>query len=112
MQIHVTYNGEQFELPSAGIADMVAFERHFGLSASALAPEEGEEQNARLEYMCFLAYRGLRKLGALPPGEGGKAIPFGDEFLDGIDDFEVIDEDDDEAGDEAPDPTVPAQVTG
>ena len=99
MQIQVTYHGQKYELPKSGLADMVAFERQFGVSSSVLGSEGGDN---RLEYVLFLAYRGLRKLGV-------QVGSFDDAFLDALDDFEV--EGTEEANEEA-DPTVPAPAPG
>lgn len=100
MQILATYQGQKHELPATGLADMVAFERQFGVSSSVLG--EAAEGAQRLEYLCFLVYRGLRKLGVVTG-------PYDDAFLDGIEDISVEGADDEEG--EA-DPTDPARATG
>lgn len=95
----VTYNGAEHALPEPSLADMVAFERKFNMPSSVL----GNESASRLEWVCFLAWRGLRRLDA----NGG--LDFGDAFIDGLD---FVDEpaaaDDAPAEIEAEDPTDPA----
>lgn len=98
MQIHVTYKGEKHELPATGLADMVAFERQFGVSSSVL----GEEGEGRLEYLCFLVFRGLRKLGIVTGA-------YDDDFLEGIEELDVQGAED---GEEEADPTAQARATG
>jgi hypothetical protein len=103
VQIQVKFQGTEHTLPDSGLADMVAFERHFGLSSSVLGGES--ESGQRVEWMCFLVYRGLRKLNVI-----AKDVPFDDDFLEGIDTFDV--KDDDEAEAPAADPSVPAAALG
>jgi hypothetical protein len=102
VQITVKYAGTQYQLPTFGPADFVAFERQFGVSASAFQDEE----NARFEWLCFLVYRGLIRLEVVP-----RTQEFDENFLEDIDELEV-DGEDDEAVDPDLDPTVPAAPLG
>lgn len=86
MKITATVAGEIREIPDPSLADLVAFERHFGISSTALAPQEGETSDVRMEWIAFLAYRGLVRIGAVD-----KAATF-DEVLEQIEDFQ-LDED-------------------
>lgn len=80
----IKFRGKEYTLAAAGLADMVAFERHFGVPSSVLA----DLTVARIEWICFLAWRGLNRLKV----EGAEA--FTDALLedlefDGEDDTEV-----------------------
>ena len=94
MQIRVKYDGTNFELPDYGPSDFVAFERHFKVSAAALSPDEGDKSSVMFEWICFLVYRGLKRIGALSADDsvGG----FTDAFIDRITELEFEgDEEDD-----------------
>lgn len=102
--IRVIFDGETYTIQKFGPADLVAFERHFGVSAQAFTPDEtGKSPDVRFEWLCFLVFRGLRKLGVID-----KTAAFDDDFLDRIDDLEVPDEDE---KDETADPTDPVALT-
>lgn len=89
----IKFKGVEYTLAEAGVADMVAFERHFNLPSSVMG-----EDGARVEWMCFLAWRGLKRV------MGADAPAYGDDFLDN---FEfLIDEGDEVAVSE--DPTAQA----
>ncbi len=103
MQIRATFNGQKYDLPESGLADMVAFERQFKQPASVLS--DAATGGGRIEYLMFLVYRGLKKLKV----EG--VVAFDDDFLEAVTDLEVEGEDDEEGDDEA-DPTVPAVAPG
>jgi hypothetical protein len=77
----VEYDGQTFQIEKFGPADLVAFERRFGVSASVF---DGTSGDVRFEWICFLVWRGLRRLGAI-----SKDLEFDDEFLEGIDDVEM-----------------------
>lgn len=89
------------EVREPKLSDLVAFERQFGVPASSLEPEpklnevtgepvldeKGEpvlQITAKLEWICFLLWRGLRKAGVI-----AKDVPFDDDFLDRVEDVEV-----------------------
>lgn len=91
MRLNVTYDGKDYELPEAGLFDFVMLERQFGISAKSI------EEDPRVEFMAFLAYVGLRKLGVV-------AYKYSDEFLELLTDLKP-DADEDEA---AADPTTAA----
>ncbi len=55
--LRVTINGATHEV-TAGPLELVMFEREYGVSAASLASQE-----PRLEWMCFLAYRAMRRAG-------------------------------------------------
>lgn len=80
--IVVTYNGQQFTITKLGPADLVAFERQFQQSASVFA----EGAAVKFEWVCFLVWRGLRRLGAITREQA-----FDDEFLDLIDEIDMVD---------------------
>lgn len=92
--IRVVFDGAQYDLPKTGPADLVAFERKFGVSAAAFSEEGG----ARFEWLCFLVWRGLRRAKVI-----AAEVEFDDSFLERIEEIDVPDGDDEEA-----DPTVPA----
>lgn len=76
MKIAVEYDGAKHTLPTFGPSDFVAFERKFEQPASVL----GEEGTARFEWLTFLVWRGLKKVGVI----NHKEVPFDDDFLDKI----------------------------
>lgn len=101
--IKFTYNGETGQVDSIGLADMVAFEKHFGISAAALQPPpklnpdgsvmldaNGEpvldDTAVRLEWVAFMVYRAARKLGMI-----SKETPFDEDFLEGVGEVEIGD---------------------
>lgn len=92
MQIRVKYDGQDFDLPDYGPSDFVAFERHFKVSAAALSPEEGDKNSVMFEWICFLVYRGLKRIDALKAEDavGG----FTEAFIDRLSDLVFEDEDD------------------
>lgn len=98
--VRVVFDGERREVSKFGPSDLVAFERHFGVPASVLAPDENGESNARIEWFCFLIWRALRRTGVI-----GKDVAFDEDFLDRIEEIEAGD--DDETVEDVP-PTVPA----
>jgi hypothetical protein len=90
-------NGERVshEIPEASLSDLVAFERHFGITSTVLSPDEGESGSMRMEWIAFIVYRGLIRLGAFE-----KTASF-DDVLDQIVDFEMLDDEGDETEEEA-----------
>lgn len=93
MKLIVTYKGERHEFGKPGMKDLVMLERQFKVGAQAL------QDDPRMEYMLFLAYCALKRSGVVT----GK---YTDDFLDEVDELESEGgEDEDEAGDEAADPT-------
>lgn len=114
---------EVVKVHEPGLSVLVAFEKHFGLPASVLDAEtepvlddegqqvlddEGEPQvrivsEFRLEWICFLVWRQLVRQGELPEG-----TPFDDDFLDRIEDVEMVGAEKEDAG---LDPSVPAPPT-
>lgn len=93
MKIAVVYDGAKHELPTFGPADFVAFERRFEKPASVL----GEEGTARFEWLTFLVWRGLKKVGVI-----NHETPFDDQFLDLIRSIDVGEEKDGDDDDESP----------
>lgn len=94
-------DGEWYDVKEPKLSDLVAFERQFGVPASSLEPvpvlnevtgepaltDEGEpvqKLDAKLEWICFLLWRGLRKVGAIP-----ESTPFDDDFIDRVDELDV-----------------------
>lgn len=117
----IVYNGEPHDFGEAKLGDLIAFERMFGVKATALQPKpkfdehgqavynEKDEQvmepaDISLEWLAFLFWRALRRQGGI-----GKDVAFDDDFLDGIDSIEQVDADG-EASDA--DPSVPGQPPG
>jgi hypothetical protein len=92
------YLGERFPVRSAGIGDLVAFERHFHCSAEKFQEEK------RVEFLAWLAWHIVvvkgRKL-------GGPSVVSFDLFLDGLEDIE-INADKDEADASDPQPAAPS----
>lgn len=97
LAFNVEYDGQTYLTKKVGPADLVAFERKFGISASALAPDEDGTSTVRYEYMTYLIYRAMIRIEAIPQGTDFDA------FLDKLEDFNSVD-DEPEAG--SPDPTV------
>lgn len=117
----VEFDGEWADVAVTGLSDMVAFERHFGIPATALEPEEvpvlaadgsvvlnedGTPKvelvgNLNLEWMVFLFWRGLRKSGVI-----GKDVEFDDDFIDRITDVEVPDAEEVADGQDPSDPDL------
>lgn len=91
MKLKVTFDGVEKELPKSGLSDLVAFEKKFDKPARAIQ-EEG-----RLEYMAYLVYRALRKAGAVT-----KDVEFDEDFIDRIEDVDVIEEDEENPTQAAP----------
>lgn len=89
----IKFKGQDYTLAPAGLADMVAFERHFSLPSAVL----GDLSSSRVEWICFLAWRGLKRLGVVG------AESFTDELLENLE-FDM--DDDAEASTTAEDPTV------
>ena len=116
MLIRVTYDGNVYEIDKLGPADFVAFERAYKVSAAVF--DADDEKDVRFEWVCFLVYRGLKKLGVLNADDAvGGLTPAGlsEAFLDRIEDMEMEDdeqEDDGEKSGEAEDPSVPAAPHG
>lgn len=104
--IRFTVNGQESAVDKVGMADMVAFERQFGLSAAALTPDidpitgEPDPRSVRIEWIAFMVWRSARRQGLIP-----KETPFDDDFLEGIDDVDL-------GGDEPEGPQTPAQSQG
>lgn len=96
MKISASVAGENYEIPEPSLSDLVAFERHFATSSAVFSPpDEGEEREpTRIEWIAFLVYRGLIRLGVFE-----KSATF-DYVLDQIEDFDMEDDDEDEDGDE------------
>lgn len=103
MQMRFQFNGRWLVLDEVGLGDLVAFERHFGVSSSVLEPKtvpvvdpvtgdtkvdpltgEIEQELApgvemKMEWLAFLAYRQARREGAI-----AKDAPFDEDFIDGL----------------------------
>lgn len=89
-------DGEWYDIREPKLSDLVAFERHFGVPASALDPvdqvtlgPDGEQivtkvSVVKLEWVCFLLWRGLRKAGVI-----GDDVAFDDDFIDRVEDVEI-----------------------
>jgi hypothetical protein len=88
VKIAVEYDGAKHEMPTFGPSDFVAFERKFQKPASVL----GEEGTARFEWLTFLVWRGLKKVGVI----NHKDVPFDDDFLDRIAAIDVGEEKDED----------------
>lgn len=65
MKLTVTIAGVEHEVPQMGLANSVRFERHFGIPASVLDPDDPTPN--RQEWTAFVIYRGLIKAGVFPP---------------------------------------------
>ena len=103
----VTFNGTEHTLEPAGMGDMVAFERHFSLSAAVfMRATKGDLEAIRFEWIAFLVWRGLRRIGAV-----GTDVEFGDVFLDQLGAVEAVAADPTTAA-SGVDPTVPDPPTG
>lgn len=68
--MNVKFKGTAYRTVDGRLADTVAFERKYNLPASVLG-----EGSPRVEWLCFLAWRGLNALGVQPGA-------FDDIFLD------------------------------
>lgn len=93
MKLVATYKGEKHEIGNPMLPDFVFLERQFGVSASTVT------ENPRMEYMVFLAYCALKRLGVV-------THKYSDEFLY---DLESIEDEEADEEDEA-DPTGPTQA--
>lgn len=82
MKMFATVAGQTHEIEEGGLADLVAFERHFGIPASVMDPDD--ETPGRAEWLAFMIWRSLRKAGVIP-----KEDDF-DTALDRIEDFEQV----------------------
>lgn len=100
--IAFSIGGQEAEIDKIGMADLVAFERQFGLGAASLTPpplydedgsvvldeETGEPvpdaRAVRLEWVAFLVWRSARRQGLI-----AKDIAFDDDFLESIDDIDM-----------------------
>ena len=121
VQFVVTFDDTKHELNEAGLSDLVAFEKHFGLPSSVLnvetkvvvndetglveLDEDGEPKKEivgtfMLEWICFLLYRQLRKISVI-----AKDLPFDEDFIDRISDVSKPENSDAEVTTE--DPTSP-----
>lgn len=98
MKLLATVAGAKHEIPDASLSDLVAFERHFGVSSEIMADEATPK---RVEWIAFLLYRGLIRSGVLP-----KETSF-DDAVEMIEDFDTLQEEGDEV---TPDPTAAASV--
>lgn len=103
MRMTVKIDDTTHEVVALGLGGAVAFERHFGIPASVLDPEDPTPN--RTEWTAFIIYKSLQKAGAIP-----KTASF-DEAIDTLEEAEIeqIAEPGDEGyegdGDEEPDPT-------
>lgn len=96
---------DEASLDKIGMGDMVAFERAFNLPATVLEPDvvdkrdprsgevmldpDGEPlkeiiSDYRLEWMAFMVWRSARRQGLVP-----KEVPFDQDFVDTIEDFDA-----------------------
>ena len=76
LALRVVYLGEKVEVTNVKASDLVALERHFNVAIPSV-------REFSFEQACFLVWRMLRRT-------TGLALPFDDEFLDGIEDLEQI----------------------
>lgn len=82
MKMLATVAGVVHEVAEGGLADLVAFERHFGLPASVLDPSDPTP--GRVEWVAFIVWRALRKSGVID-----KELTF-DGALDQIEDLDQV----------------------
>jgi hypothetical protein len=97
----VVFDAKTYEVEKTSISDLVAFERQFDVPASIFSEKDA---SIRFEWLCFLMFRGLRRLGVI-----GKDVAFDDDFLERV---ESIDSPDIEEVPADVDPTVSAPPTG
>lgn len=92
-------------LDKIGMGDMVAFEREFNLPATVLEPDTCDKRDPhtgevmfgpdgeplkeitsdyRLEWMAFMVWRSARRQGFI-----AKTVPFGQDFVDTIEEFDA-----------------------
>lgn len=90
----ITINGVEHEIDEASPGDLIRFERKFNMPAS----KASDENEARFEWVVYLAYLGARRAGIK---EAVDATTF-DDFIDLVDDVDFSGDDDE---DEAADPT-------
>ena len=96
--VSVVYEGTRHKIEKFGPSDLVAFERHFQLPATVFQTDEDGKSEARFEWICFLAYRALRRMGVIE-----KDVQYDDDFLDKIEEIDTEQNEED-----GPDPTDPA----
>jgi hypothetical protein len=83
-RMKVTWKGETFEVRAqAGLGDMIAFERQFGVPATVF--DEANDAEVKMEWVAFLAFRAARKGGHID-----KTIAF-DDWVDDLDLIELPD---------------------
>lgn len=92
-QFRVTLTGEEPVEVSAGPAEIVRLERHFGVGIGSVA----DAATMRFEWLCFLAWAAQQR--TLIGTNNGKGF---DEWLGVLADLEI------EGDDEETDPTTPA----
>lgn len=107
MKTTVTLEGKTHEVGELGIAGAVAFERHFGIPASVLEPDDPTPN--RMEWTAFVIFKCLQKSNVI-----AKTATF-DEALELLDGAEIeqtkeagdegYEDADDEKDGETPDPT-------
>lgn len=86
MKLTATVAGVTHDIPESGLADLVAFERHFGLSATVLDASNGGE--IKVEWIAFVIYRGLLRAGVFAAGTSF------DDGVEQIEDFDIVSEED------------------
>lgn len=101
MKMTVTIDGTAHNVATLGLGGAVAFERHFGIPASVLDPNDPTPN--RMEWTAFIIYKSLQKTGVIP-----KTASFDEaiETLDGAEIDQIAEPgDDDYEGDAEADPT-------
>lgn len=59
LKLQVTFDGKEYEVDRLTMGDFVALERQYGVAPAAMT-------NPKLEWIAFLAYRGLSRAGHIP----------------------------------------------
>lgn len=90
----VVIDGSEHRIGQFGLSDLVALERHFGVSSATFGGENGE--GMRMEHMLFLVHRRLVRTGAIAP------CAFDDDFMDRIEKLDAVE------AESGVDPTVQA----
>lgn len=82
MKMTATVDGVVHDVKEGGLADLVAFERHFGIPASVLDPDDPTP--GRVEWIAFSVWRALRTAKVFAP-----EVTF-DEAIDRIEDLNQV----------------------
>ena len=113
VEMEIEYDGERYDFIAPKLSDLVAFEKQFSVKATELdakpvfddfgnqlvdaAGEPVTESNVAIEWMCFLFYRSLIRVGAIDKRD----VKFDEDFIERICDIEVQNLPDDVTGEAA-----------